>query len=79
LQLSKETSNMPTLADMLRARLHQGDAQGWSDPNDEQGCLVCLIAELAQQQNDGTNVDHAPELRWLRARLAKLEVKRPPF
>jgi hypothetical protein len=67
---------MPTLADMLRARLNQGDAQGWNNPDDEQGCLACLIAELAQQQDDGNNVDHGIELRRLRARLVKFEAQR---
>jgi hypothetical protein len=68
---------MPTLVDMLRDRLTQGDANGWDNPDDEQGCMVCLIAELEQQQDDGKKVDHRVELNRLRARLAKFQPKRP--
>jgi hypothetical protein len=69
---------MPTLVAMLRERLKQGDAQGWDDPNDEHGCLVCLIAELEQQRDDGKNVDHGSEVRRLRARLARTDSRLPP-
>jgi hypothetical protein len=63
---------MPTLVDMLRDRLKQRDAHGWDNPDDEHGCLVCLIAELEQQQDVGKKVDHLVELPRLRARLAKI-------
>jgi hypothetical protein len=66
---------MPTLVDMLRDRLKQGDAHGWDNPDDERGCLVCLIAELEEHQDDVKKVDHLVELRRLRARLARIDAR----
>ncbi len=76
--MSRPTKPMPTLVDMLRDRLQQGDAHGWDNPDDEQGCLACLIAELEQQLDDGKDVDNGVELRRLRLRLAQVETRLPP-